>query len=88
MGQEHSDSHITAQKVHLGTFHSIYIRTVSSQHLLSADLLDLLELVYGRFGQSNTCTVLSISAQISQEGIEYTRAKVLLSTQCTVELLP
>ena len=39
------------------TRHSVYIRTVSSEHMLSA-FLNWIKLVYGPFGQSNMQPVL------------------------------
>ena len=56
--------------------HSIYIRTVSSQHLIPA-LLNWFKQVYGPIGQSN-----SISTQTSQEGIECTKPKEQLRVYC------
>ena len=55
--------------------HSIFIRTLSSQCLLST-LLNWFKLVYGLFGQSNMhCTVHLISAQTSQKGCKCTEGK-------------
>ena len=61
--------------LHVSEQHSIYSKTVSSLHLLSA-LLNWFKLVYGSFGQSNMHHL--IHAQTTKEGIEYTSAKELL----------
>ena len=59
-----------------------YIRTVSSQNLLSA----LPNWFMGRFGRA-TCTVHLMFAGTSQQGIKYTKAKEQLRFYCPIYIL-
>ena len=66
-------------RLHVSEQHSINSRTVSSYHLLST-LLNWFKLVHGSFGQSNMYHL--IYAQTSEEGIEYTKIKEFLRSDC------
>ena len=65
--------------------HSIHIRTASSWCLLST-LLNWLNLFMGCLGRA-TCTLYSISAHISQEGIKCTKVRAQVRAYCIIYLL-